>query len=103
MADNTRIVKKGQSLWDVAAEHYGSVDAVQQLILDNPAKVSFATKPTPGAELVVGTPFNQSLVAMFAEEIIKPASASEEKDWLLTNGVWDDVGVWDDWGNWNDN
>ena len=41
MAKEQIEIVDGQSLPDIAIQHYGSVDGIKQLFIDNPDKISF--------------------------------------------------------------
>lgn len=75
MALNKITVLPGQSIWDIAVQHMGSVDAVKELILLNPDKVNFNDSLVPGTELIIGEIINQKVVDFFAAEVNKPATA----------------------------
>lgn len=75
MATNKITVLPGQSIWDIAVQHMGSVDAVMDLILLNPDKVNFNDSLVAGTELIIGDIINQKVVDFFAAEVNKPATA----------------------------
>lgn len=97
-------VLANQSIWDLAAQYYGSVNGVKQLILDNPDKIDFNTSPIVNTELIIDDAFvlNKKMVEFFGTEVIKPATSYIASNWILATGIWNDAGAWDDAANWID-
>lgn len=92
MATKRITVLPGQSIWDLAIIHYGHVDGVKQLILDNPATCNFSGDITPGTELVISQdPINKLVVEFFEQQPLKPATAVKQ------GYIW-----WNDDEDWND-
>lgn len=77
MAIKKVIIGEDQSIWDLAAQHYGSVDGVKQLIIDNPTKLNFWSSPPVGSEISIDDTkiINKDIVNLFIEKNIKPATA----------------------------
>lgn len=46
-------VENNQSIWDLAIQHYGSVDGIKQLILDNPSKLNLSDGVVPGTKIII--------------------------------------------------
>lgn len=107
MAKVTISVIDGQSLADISLQHYGSVDGIKQLFLDNPDKVSFESKPVPGTELIIDTDLiiDKKVVEFFKQQgVLPPATAYLNLNhWCIAYGRWDDTGRWVDSETWFDN
>ncbi len=93
------VVLDRQSIWDLAIQHYGSVDGVLQLIIDNPTVFNFETSPVPGTIFFVqDKPLVKKVVEYFALQEIKPASAVDDayapSMWILYAGYWDQDKYW---------
>jgi hypothetical protein len=45
-------IKEGQSVWDLAIQHHGSIEGVAQLLLDNPS-LDLQNTPVQGSLIVI--------------------------------------------------
>ena len=107
MATVKRYILPRQSVWDIAAEHYGSVEGVKQLMVDNPTVFNFENTPVAGTLFFVqDKPLNKQVVEFFAARDIKPATAVEvpytNPLWILYNGYWGDNRFWLENAIWKD-
>lgn len=95
-----------QSIWDLAIQHYGSYEAVKELIIDNPAKCNFEASIPVGTELFIREPVDKSMVDYLSANKLIPCTAVYEpyvaSMWILAGGVWNDNGFWDDNALWID-
>ncbi len=96
-----RRIKAGanQSIWDLAAQEYGSYDGIKQLIIDNPAVCDFEKSIPTGTEIIItGEPINKSLVEYLKSKLIILCTAIEvaydPSVWILADGTWNDNGFW---------
>src|SRR4051812_34612337 len=81
MATKKIKVLPGQSIWDIAAQYYGSASGVQQLFFDNPPVLNFNDSLVAGTELIIsGEPINKIMVDFFEALAIKPGTATEVDD-----------------------
>ena len=98
------IVNKNQSVWDLANQYYGSVDGVEQLMLDNPGVVNFLYRVAAGTIINIDDTkiIDANIVDYLSTNGLKPATACLDDDWILADGTWNDDGVWDDTEDWTD-
>lgn len=73
-------VQHGQSIWDIALQEYGSVEAVFTLISDNPDVLTdLDVDLMPGQKLLIkGEPVNRDVVNFYTAEGVKPSGASTQ-------------------------
>jgi len=93
------VVGLHQSIWDLAAMHYGAPEGVGLLIQDNPGVFDLENTPVPGtAFLVRDDAIDKKNVEYFKYKGIKPASAVEQvfqpSNWILANKKWNTSGRW---------
>lgn len=65
----------GQSIFDLALQHYGAAEGVSALIKDN-SFLNFEDTPTPGMMVYIGTPISVPTVEYFSRNSINIATAS---------------------------
>jgi hypothetical protein len=65
----------GQSIFDLALQHYGAAEGVNALIKDN-SFLNFEDTPTPGMMVYIGTPISVPTVEYFTRNSINIATAS---------------------------
>lgn len=70
------IVQYGQSLFDLALQHYGSEEGIFALLADNPGLVqNWHDDPVPGTEIYIKTPpLSARVVQYYRANTILPAS-----------------------------
>lgn len=70
-------VDNNQSIWDIAIQYYGSVDGVQQLMIDNPTTINFNDPIVPGTKLIIRDEFvkNKPIVDYFTKKGLNLATA----------------------------
>lgn len=70
------IVQYGQSLFDLALQHYGSGEAIFILLADNPGLVqNWHDDPVPGTEIYIKTePLNRRTFQYYRTNGIQPAT-----------------------------
>lgn len=71
-------VGDGQTIWDIVAQEYGSVDGLEQLCNDNPGTVSLRTPLVTGQLIVIDDTkvIDQAVVDYFAARVLKPATSN---------------------------
>lgn len=74
------VVQHGQSIWDIALQEYGSVEAVFKLQEENSEFIpNLDVDLKAGQKLLITTPVNNSAVAnFFATDQLKPCGARTE-------------------------
>lgn len=78
--NKTVIVKQGQTMFDIAIQEYGSVEAIGMLMEDNPQIVELTAIDLGGTKVLVRQPIpplnimNRQIAAGFAEAVLPPAS-----------------------------
>lgn len=73
-------VEPGQTIYDILLQEYGSLDALELLLKDNP-RLNNLEVPSlpPGMEIEIsGKPLNASVVNHYRENGIKPASGDPQ-------------------------
>lgn len=70
------IVQYGQSLFDLALQHYGSTEGIFLLLTDNPQLVNnWHDNPIPGTEIYIkSAPINERIHQYYTTKNIIPAS-----------------------------
>lgn len=67
-------VLPGQSLFDLALQHYGSVEAVEWLLLDNPGR-ALTDLPAPGTRLLIRPEVMDRRVKQYLDDFAPLATA----------------------------
>lgn len=84
------IVLDRQTLWDIAIQEYGTVEAVFDLLSDNPS-LTINTALIAGQQLIISSPvMNQDVYDYFKKNNLNPVSdvrdVSEITDGAFTDG-----------------
>ena len=68
------IKEKGQSVWDLAIQEYGSIDGAFKILRDNPALTLDASIPDNFPVLITEPPINKDVVNLLIQKGVKPAN-----------------------------
>ena len=103
MAIIKHIVEDKQNLIDISIMYYGTPEGIFAIMKENNLDIESLVK---GSELIIPdfVDVNKKMLAYINENNIEIATDSNESDvndWLLSSGIWDDVGVWRDFEIWN--
>jgi hypothetical protein len=82
------IVQGNQTIYDIALQHYGDVDAAIMLLQDNPELAGFDAVLFAGQKLkIVQEPLNKDVVDYYVKNGITPATeVNNIADYNLTSG-----------------
>lgn len=103
MSETVRIKDK-QSLLDIAAQLYGSVDGVFELLKLNP-DLGFDNPIEAGKEIIYDViDFDDKAIYLSGKNIATDADINTASlNWILHSGCWNDGNVWIDSREWIDN
>lgn len=100
-------MQPGQNLIDIAMQLYGSIDALQQLCIDN--GISVGAHVPAGTQLLLNESgiISKKLINFYRTKQLDVATGSgiveTESQWILASGIWNDNKIWIDEEFWKDN